>query len=241
VTIKPNIPDMPRKTNVVKGILKRSGAVAFFLALFAAIWFLSAGRFNWIWIWVYMAINLLGAAIVGPITIRKTPDTVAERGELKLIEKWDTVITISCLITWYIALPLVAGLNVRFGWENDLSMAWHVVAAIVYAAGLGLYAWSMVENAYFACTVRIQSDRGQSVCSTGPYRFVRHPGYAGIIIQAISAPILLGSLWALISGITGAILIIVRTLLEDRTLQTELPGYRDYIKKVHYRLVPGIW
>jgi len=99
----------------------------------------------------------------------------------------------------------------------------------------------MIANAYFSTAVRIQSDRGHTVCSTGPYRFVRHPGYVGYILQALGVPILLGSLWALIPGITAAVCMIMRTSLEDRMLQAELPGYQDYIQKVRYRLVPGIW
>lgn len=99
----------------------------------------------------------------------------------------------------------------------------------------------MTANTYFSTAVRIQSDRGQTVCSTGPYRFVRHPGYVGFVLQSISVPFLLGSLWALIPGIVATVLMIIRTSLEDRTLQAELPGYQDYVHKVRYRLVPGIW
>jgi len=130
---------------------------------------------------------------------------------------------------------------VRFGWARDLSIAWHVAGAVVLVAGLGLSAWAMIANAYFSTAVRIQSDRGHTVCSTGPYRFVRHPGYVGFILQALGVPILLGSLWALISGITATVLMIIRTSLEDRMLQAELPGYQDYVQKVRYRLVHGIW
>jgi len=96
-----------------------------------------------------------------------------------------------------------------------------------------------MTNAYMLSAVRIQ--RGQTVCSTGPYQFVRHPGYAGLILQALGVPILLGSLWALIPGITAAVCIIIATSLEDRMLRAELPGYQDYVQKVRYRLVPGIW
>jgi len=135
----------------------------------------------------------------------------------------------------------VAGLDVRFGWARDPSVAWHLAGAIVLAVGLEVTSWAMLANAYFSTAVRIQSDRGQTVCTTGPYRFVRHPGYVGVILQCISAPILLGSLWALIPGITATVLIVIRTSLEDRTLQAELTGYQDYVRKVRYRLVPGIW
>ena len=141
----------------------------------------------------------------------------------------------------WMGFRLVAGLDVRFGWAGDLGVAWHVAGAVMLAVGLELASWAMIANAYFSTAVRIQSDRGHTVCSTGPYRFVRHPGYVGFILQSIGVPFLLGSLWALIPAITAAVLIVVRTSLEDRTLQAELPGYQDYIRNVHYRLSPGIW
>jgi len=238
---KSDIPPTENHPTVVAGILKRSGTVAIFLVLIAVILFLAAGRLNWTWAWVYLGINLVSVLIVGTITIRTNPETVAERGELKMTKKWDKVVSVFYLLAMYIALPLVAGLDVRFGWARDLSIAWHVAGAVVLAAGLGLSAWAMIANAYFSTAVRIQSDRGHTVCSTGPYRFVRHPGYVGFILQALGVPILLGSLWALISGITAAVLMIIRTSLEDRMLQAELPGYQDYVQKVRYRLVPGIW
>jgi len=99
----------------------------------------------------------------------------------------------------------------------------------------------MIANAYFSTAVRIQSDRGQTVCRRGPYRFVRHPAYLGFTLQSVSTPVLLGSLCALIPGMAAAALMIISTSLEDRMLQVELPGYRDFVQEVRHRLVPGIW
>jgi protein-S-isoprenylcysteine O-methyltransferase Ste14 len=99
----------------------------------------------------------------------------------------------------------------------------------------------MLANAYFSTAVRIQTDRDQTVCRSGPYRYVRHPGYLGFILQSIGTPLLLGSLWALIPGLAAVALMVVRTILEDRMLQAELAGYSDLVQAVRYRLVPGIW
>jgi len=222
----------------VARILKVAEAVAIFPVLMAVILFLAAGRLDWTWAWVYLGINLANVLIVGPITIRTNPVTVAEHDELKKTGKWD-VGSVFYLLAMYIALPLVAGLDVRFGWARDLSIAWHVAGASVLAVGLGLASWVMITNPYIWSEVPIQ--RGQTVCSTGPYRFVRHPAYVGLILQALGVPILLGSLWALIPGITAAVCIIIATSSEDRILQAELPGYQDYVQKVRFRLVPGIW
>jgi len=99
----------------------------------------------------------------------------------------------------------------------------------------------MAANIYFSTTVRIQDDRGHRVVSSGPYQFVRHPGYVGMILIYLGAPIMLGSWWALIPGGLNGVAFIVRTALEDRTLQNELSGYSDYAGRVPYRLLPGVW
>ena len=230
--------DRPHTT---AGILKRIAAVAIFLVFTAVLLFLAAGRLNWTWAWVYLGISLLTVLINGTVMLRTSPETIAERGGLKMEKRWDKVVSGLSALALYLALPSVAGLDVRFGWTRDLSVTWHVAGALVLAVGLGLFAWAMIANAYFSTAVRIQTDRGHTVCDTGPYRFVRHPGYVGSVLQAIGLPFLLGSFWALIPGIAGAALVITRTSLEDRTLQAELPGYGAYVQKVRYRLVPGIW
>jgi protein-S-isoprenylcysteine O-methyltransferase Ste14 len=99
----------------------------------------------------------------------------------------------------------------------------------------------MVANTFFSTTYRLQEDRGHAVASSGPYRVVRHPGYVGTIAFELATPIMLGSLWALMLGGLGALLIVVRTALEDRTLQEELPGYAEYTQRTRYRLLPKVW
>jgi len=234
-------PPTENPPNVLAGILTRIGTLAIFFVLIAAVLLLAAGRLKWTWAWVYLGICLVSVSINGTIMLRTSPETIAERGRPQETKDWDKVVSGLLAVAVYFALPLVAGLDVRFGGAPDLDVAWHVAGAVVLAVGLGLTAWAMIANALFSTAVRIQSERGHTVCSTGPYRFVRHPGYVGFILQSISVPLLLGSLWALIPGITAAVLVIVRTSLEDRTLQAELPGYRDYVQRVRCRLVPGIW
>ncbi|HEY6073427.1 MAG TPA: isoprenylcysteine carboxylmethyltransferase family protein, partial [Anaerolineales bacterium] len=112
------------------------------------------------------------------------------------------------------------------------------------AAVLGndiLLVWAMVSNAFFVATVRIQTDRQQTVSSGGPYRYVRHPGYLGALLLHLGVPFMLNSLWALIPAILIALVLIVRTAMEDQTLHAELPGYKEYAQRVRYRLLPGVW
>jgi protein-S-isoprenylcysteine O-methyltransferase Ste14 len=224
--------------NTVASILKLATAVAIFPVVMAVILFVVVDQLDWIWVWVYLGINFVNVLIVGPIMIRTNPVTVAEHEELDRTEKWD-VGSFFYLLAMYIALPLVAGLDVRFGWARDLSIAWHVTGASVLAVGLGLASWVMITNPYIWSEVPIQ--HGQTICSAGPYRFVRHPAYAGLILQALGVPILLGSLWALVPGIMAAMCIIVATSSEDRILQAKLPGYQDYAQKVRFRIFPGLW
>jgi len=235
------VPSTENHREVTTGILKRLSTVAFFFVLIAAILFLAAGRLDWIWAWVYLGISLLTMLINTSIMLRASPETIAERSRAKETRDWDKIVGGLWALAAYIALPLVAGLDVRLGWASNFGVARHVAGAVVLAFGLGFSSWAMIANAYFSTAVRIQSDRGHTVCSAGPYRFVRHPGYLGFILQSASVPFLLGSSWSLIPGITAAVLMTIRTALEDRTLQAELHGYESYVQRVRYRLVPGIW
>jgi protein-S-isoprenylcysteine O-methyltransferase Ste14 len=238
---KSEMPTSEKRPGMAAGIAARVGTIAFFIALQAAILFLAAGRLTWTWAWVYLGICLVSVAINGAFLLRTSPETIAERGRPQATQDWDKVVGGLWALLLYLALPLVAGLDLRFGWTRALGAAWHVAGAVLLAAGLGLGGWAMVANAYFSTAVRIQSDRGQTVCRTGPYRFVRHPGYVGFILQSLGTPLLLGSLWALIPGLTAAALMVIRTSLEDRMLQDELPGYREYTHQVRHRLLPGVW
>jgi protein-S-isoprenylcysteine O-methyltransferase Ste14 len=105
----------------------------------------------------------------------------------------------------------------------------------------GLYVWAMASNAFFSQVVRVQADRGHTVATSGPYSYVRHPSYAGMILFELALSTVLASWWAIIAGGLCSVLFILRTDLEDRTLQAELPGYKEYARGVRYRLAPGIW
>jgi protein-S-isoprenylcysteine O-methyltransferase Ste14 len=235
------IPPTENRPNIAAGIVMRFAQIAIVFAFQAAILFLAAGRLNWTWAWVFLGISLVSVLINGAILLHTSPETIAERGRPKETKNWDKIVAGLYGLSLFLVLPLVAGLDTRFGWTGQLDNTWHITGAAVLAVGLGLAGWAMIANTFFSTAVRIQTDRGQTVCRTGPYRFVRHPGYVGFILQCLATPILLGSEWALIPGITAATILIIRTSLEDRTLQAELIGYRDYAQEVRYRLVPGVW
>jgi protein-S-isoprenylcysteine O-methyltransferase Ste14 len=238
---KSEIPPAERQTNPRAGILARFVQIAFVFVFQALVLFLSAGRLNWTWAWLFLGICVVSVSINARLMLRTNPETIAERGRPKEMRKWDKVVGGLWGLAMYLLVPLVAGLDERFGWTRGLSASGNIAGGALLAVGLALGGWAMIANAYFSTAVRIQTDRGQTVCCTGPYKFVRHPGYVGFILQSLATPFLLGSLWALIPGVTGVVLIIIRTAFEDRMLQAELPGYKDYVQEVRHRLLPGIW
>jgi protein-S-isoprenylcysteine O-methyltransferase Ste14 len=235
------IPRTGRSPELAAGIALRFGAIVVTLAVQALLLFGGAGTLQWPWAWVYFGISLATVLIGSTIVLRTSPELIAERGRPRQMRSWDKAVSGVLLVAGYLALPLVAGLDMRFGWTPVVSAVWHVTGAAVLAAGFSLTVWAMRANAYFSTAVRIQDERGHTVCSRGPYRFVRHPGYVGYIFQSLGIPFLLGSCWALLPAFATIIALVIRTALEDRTLQAELPGYREYAQEVRYRLVPGIW
>jgi protein-S-isoprenylcysteine O-methyltransferase Ste14 len=211
---------------------------------YAVIIFLSAGAINWVWGWVLIV--LLGAFLSAHplILIPRNPDLLVERGKglrAEGVKSWDRWISglaagVMPLLSW-----IVAGLDYRFGWTGSTTIWWHLLGLGFSLLGYGLFLWAMAANAFFSEGVRIQEERGHSVATAGPYRFVRHPGYSGAILAQLSTPLLLGSTWAAIPSFGSAFLYILRTRLEDDTLIAELPGYLEYTRETRFRLLPGVW
>jgi len=203
--------------------------------------FWPAGTLRWVWGWVLIAVYLAWSITNAILFIPTNPELLAERGaRRKDAKRWDTVL-MSVVGVLTLAKYIVAGLDFRNGWTGEPGIAVHIIALGVGLAGYALVTWAMASNAYFSTIVRIQSERGHSVASAGPYRIVRHPAYIGTILFELATPLLLGSFWALIPGALSAVIFVVRTALEDRTLITELPGYREFTRQTRYRLIPGIW
>jgi protein-S-isoprenylcysteine O-methyltransferase Ste14 len=211
---------------------------------YGAILFLSAGRLDWVWGWVFLA--LLAAVMISHVLILVpiNPDLLAERSKgicQEGAKSWDKWVAMFAAGMGTMGSWLVASLDVRFEWSASLPLALHIGGLIVSVLGWALFMWAMGANAFFSEAVRIQEDRGHTVVTGGPYRCVRHPGYVGAILALLTTPLLLGSLWALIPAGLAAIGYVVRTALEDNTLQEELDGYAEYAQQTRYRLLPGVW
>lgn len=227
-----------RKLDTRKNLLKRLIQVIMQIVLFAVLLFVSVGRLVWYWAWIYLGTYIVIITINAFILPN---DLIEERGKSKEnVKKWDRVI-MTFNIFPALGLLVVAGLDYRFGWAPKLNSWIQVVALVLMVLGNVFFTWAMLSNHFFSTAVRIQFDRSHQVATGGPYNYMRHPGYVGFIVINLATPLILGSLWALIPGAIMAVLFIIRTALEDSTLQKELEGYKEYAQKVKYRLIPGIW
>jgi protein-S-isoprenylcysteine O-methyltransferase Ste14 len=227
---------MDRKLITRYAVRETMGVVVMGVALF---W--SAGRINWWPAWAALAVMAAWVAATGYVILRFNPALFAERlGPRKGAKTWDTAI-MSVVGILQLARYIVAGLDQRYGWTGDFPLALQIAALILSAPGYGMVVWATASNAFFSQIVRVQRERDHKVVSSGPYRYMRHPAYAGAILYELAVPLLLASWWALLISSLSAALLILRTFLEDRTLQTELPGYEDYSRQVPFRLLPGLW
>ena len=203
--------------------------------------FLSAGRLDWPAAWIFLGTYALVILTVGVWVTRKHPDVVNERGKIaRNAKSWDKVL-MTIYSVMILVLFAVAGLDAgRFGW-SAMPMALQVIGYIALIFAMAVTYWAMAVNPFLSTIVRIQDDRGHYVVTSGPYRYVRHPMYAMILLMYPGIALELGSWLALIPAAVIGIVFVIRTALEDRTLQTELPGYAEYAQHTRYRLVPGVW
>jgi protein-S-isoprenylcysteine O-methyltransferase Ste14 len=224
----------------MKIILVLLRSLVAFVCLLAIIFFL-AGTMDYWQGWVFSGV--MGVAVIGQeIIFARDPDLAKERKKPgKGVKIWDKVF-ITFFSTFLLSSMVIGILDTaRFGWTQSFDVGWYFVGYLALILGTAGFLWPMWTNHWFATLVRIQDDRGHKVVQTGPYKFVRHPGYVGAIFMSLGIPLVFGSWWGMILAAAAVISLIIRTSLEDKTLQRELDGYKDYAKKVPYKLIPGIW
>lgn len=218
------------------------GMVVF--TLLPAIMFLIAWTVNWPGAWALLALGLAGTVISRVLVALKYPDLIQERGRYREHEDtkaWDKKLVPVVAIYGPFLVWVVAGLDRRWGWSAAPAPWLQWVALVGIALGYALGIWAMLVNRFFAAVVRIQTDRGHTVVTGGPYRWMRHPAYASTLVVYLLIPVLLGTWWAYVPAALIIVALVVRTALEDRTLRAELPGYEAYTQQTRYRLVPGVW
>lgn len=235
---RPSTPEQNRQASLGPLLLK--GGV--FTLIFAAVLFALAGRLDLPMLWAFVGATALMLAVIILAVFRHDPGLVRERQRPGAGTKgWDRIwflfYEVSFVGAWVLAVLDVG----RLHWSDTVPLGLQIVGLLGYMGGLGLFSWGMAVNTFFSKMVRIQEDRGQRVITSGPYQYVRHPGYVGGIVMALGSVLAIGSWWSLVPAGLTTLLIVWRTAMEDKTLQRELPGYVEYTQKVRYRLIPGIW
>ena len=236
-----SVEQVARASFVQRGIVRWTIKQAVFVLILAVALFTSAGRFAGARAWAYLGLVAVIQVLTALVLIPRSPDLLIERSQLKEgIKTWD--IGLAVLMAYSpVLMALAAGLETRFTAPPSNLDAGAIIAVLVAILGTLLTLWAMTVNPFFSGIVRIQQERGHTVASAGPYQYVRHPGYVGMLVFTLATPLILGSLWAFsLAALTTAVTV-ARTSLEDRTLQQELEGYPEYARRVRYRLVPGIW
>lgn len=206
--------------------------------------FACGGDIRWWQAWVF-ALLIVAAGVGGRIWAEwRHPGLLAERvRSLKAtdVKAWDKVLGPLMALTLSFPLVVVAGLDRRFGWSPVFPTWLNIAGILLITIGYAFAAWALAENRFFSALMRIQTDRGHVVCDSGPYRIVRHPGYAGNLLALPGIVLGFDTAWTLIPAGGALVVAVIRTALEDRTLRDELPGYREYTSRVRYRLFPGVY
>jgi protein-S-isoprenylcysteine O-methyltransferase Ste14 len=217
---------------------------AFYVLVFPGIIFVAAGTLRWPMGWWYYGISVAATVISRLIVARVNPDQLRERGrsmEAENTKSWDRLLSMLVGLLLPVISLIVIGLDYRFAWSPAFPSWMPIVGLVALVLGYALATWAFIVNRFFSGVVRIQEDRGHTVVTDGPYRFVRHPGYLGGLISLLGTPVLLGSLWGYLPALVYVIVLGIRTELEDRTLKEELTGYQAYAQQTQYRLLPGLW
>ena len=222
-----------KKSYYLKSI---TGSIIFFLVIFIA-----AGKINYPPGIIYTGIGIL-MMILSFTVFRLDDELLQERAKpAENTQKWDkTILGLSSLAI--LAIYIIGGLDSgRFGWSHGFPDYSMIFGGILTAVGQLIFLIAQKQNSFFSSTVRIQNERGHNVCQSGLYRIVRHPAYAGSIIQTAGFPLLFRSVWVVIPCLLLIVLFIIRTQLEDKFLSSELNGYQVYSEKTRFKLLPFIW
>ena len=210
------------------------------IVVIAGVVFVLAPRLRWTLGWIYVGIVVVTLTINLACLLRWNPELIRRRMRVsKFTKTWDKVWAVLFGLAM-IAIYVVAVMEARDRVLSAPEPAW-LLGLAIFVPGWALAIWSMVVNPFFEKTVRIQTDHGHRVIDKGPYAYMRHPGYVGFAGWMLSTPLLLASTWAFVPALISVVLLVIRTMLEDRTLLEELPGYAEYASRVRFRLIPGIW
>lgn len=209
--------------------------------MFPFMLFLCAHKMNYFQGWLFLSLNLL-SGFMNYWTIRNNEALMRERSTIgSNAKKWDIQILRSFFILYLINVMVAGYDSGRYQWSPNFGWGYYLIGILLFILGQIIFLTARSQNTFFSTMVRIQTDREHTVCSTGLYSIVRHPGYLGMILSLFSFPFITGSLWSFIPTTLGIVLVVIRTNLEDKTLLNELEGYRAYAEKTKNKLIPNIW
>ncbi|MBO0735638.1 MAG: isoprenylcysteine carboxylmethyltransferase family protein [Alphaproteobacteria bacterium] len=227
----------PKLMSRTKAILYAIGSP---LALVALV-FLPVGRIDWAPGWIFIAVLAAVFGLSALLLARVNPMIYRARSRFQPgTKKWDLILLAVMLPVIIVEIPLATLDAGRMGW-SDVPLWVVLIGYVLLIGGIAVTTWAQAINPFFEPGVRIQKERAQQVITSGPYRFVRHPGYSAAITMFIAIPLTLASWWALLPAVLAIALLVVRTGLEDGLLHAELSGYTDYARRTRYRLLPGLW
>jgi protein-S-isoprenylcysteine O-methyltransferase Ste14 len=216
---------------------------ALWLSIMGLLLFLPAGSWRWPQAWAFLAIFAVGSVVFSVWLLRRDPALLASRIG-PLVQRgqpiWDKVFLVTFIFVWCAWLVLMA-LDAQRWRTSDMQVPLNVLGAVLVVAGFVATLWVFLENSFAAPVVRVQTERAHRVIDTGPYAVVRHPMYASALLYLIGMPLLLGSWYGLVCVPFFVLGLAPRAVFEERLLRRDLPGYADYMSRVRYRLVPGIW
>ncbi len=232
---------MTEKTKLTKAGINAVTSPFRWIIITGVVFFIASGTFEMLRAWLYIGLYTIVALINSIILIRKVPELLNQRGKVhKGTKKWDYILILTYFLFAIIITPLVAGLDVRFGkYPLPFSFIYIGIGLLLLSAIFSIL--PMLHNPFFEGTVRIQKEKNHKVINSGPYSIVRHPGYLGMVFGSLPIPFAFGSVFSFIPVGIMIIIILIRTYNEDKTLQIELNGYKEYCLRVKYRLIPLIW
>ena len=235
--------DMSDRQRVSTAVLLRGIlSLGVFFIVLGALMFIPAGDIRWVKGWLFLLVFFLLTVPAIIYLWRVNPDIFVARSKAfhAGTKSWDKVLVALLMLSLFTMFPLAAFDSARFHWSSV--PPWLIVLGyILLCIGYFISIWGESVNKFAELTVRIQTERGHKVIDTGPYAIIRHPLYLGGLLMMIGIPLTLGSFWSFIPAAAATVTLIVRTVLEDRTLQRELEGYKAYAARVPHRLIPGIW
>ena len=243
-----NSAQKPASNNSIQDSKVRRGAIRWLVRetlgnlILIAILFGVVGRWDWWMGWALSGIYIFWSLSTAILILPINPAMLAERARPHQdTKKWDVVL-LGMMGLFMIAEYVIASLDARLSWSPPLPFILQIIGLVAAIIGYDfLLVWAMVSNAFFVATVRIQTERQHTVASSGPYRYVRHPGYLGTLLLHVGVPFMLNSIWAIIPAVMVVVVLVTRAALEDKTLHAELAGYKEYAERVRYRLLPNVW